>query len=68
MPRQATLFAPLVKQPPRRLMHVCDAGHNGPGPGLNAKFECAQCEEIGEWQTVKNYTSATPATTGQVRG
>jgi DNA-directed RNA polymerase subunit RPC12/RpoP len=51
--RQLALFEPPARKPRQKLMHVIDAGHNGPGPGLNAQFKCARCSHTSEWMPVQ---------------
>jgi DNA-directed RNA polymerase subunit RPC12/RpoP len=52
MKHQASLFDAPKRTMPRRLMHVIDAGYNGPGPGHNAQFKCARCDYISEWTPI----------------
>lgn len=58
MSRRPPLFAPPPRQAPRFLMHVCDAGINGPGPGMNAQFRCKRCGSESEWQPIASVTDA----------
>jgi hypothetical protein len=58
MSRQAALFDQPPRKPAQKLMHVMDAGSNGPGPGLNAQFECRRCGLISEWRPIANMTTA----------
>jgi hypothetical protein len=58
MRAQIPMFPPLKRHAPRKLMHVCDGGNNGPGPGDNAQFECRRCGYVSEWMPVKSFSIA----------
>lgn len=49
MARQAELFPLPPKRTRLKRMHVVDAGSNGPGPGLNAQYQCKRCGELSDW-------------------
>lgn len=51
----ADMFEKPPRQKPRKLMHVCDAGHEG---GHIAQFKCARCGYKSEWYDVENPTEA----------
>lgn len=44
--------------PPRKLMHVCDAGHSGccdsSGTSIEVvRFHCGRCDHESDWQSMK---------------
>lgn len=49
---QGTLLEAPARSAPRKLMHVFDAGCNGPGPGFNARFRCSRCNHLSEWMPI----------------
>ena len=49
MRNQLNMFGPSERRLSRRLMHMVDAGNNGPGPDLNAQFKCRRCGYLSEW-------------------
>jgi hypothetical protein len=49
MSAQLTLSIAPPPRPPRKLMHMIDAGCNPSGPGDIAQFACKRCGHRSEW-------------------
>jgi hypothetical protein len=46
---QLCLFPKAPRRKPRKLMHVCDAGHHPCISGKAVQFECGHCGYVSDW-------------------